>query len=94
MGDKEFYEAPLLDQVLYDCTGMLVRNHPSIAEAMEKYHKSKLKKIPDSEIFDLIDDLSLDVMDYPDRSQGYDIPTDKPFVNKLINTVKKWIIKL
>lgn len=92
MSDEEFYEAPLLDQVLYDCTGMLVRNHPSIAEAMCKYHQEKLKQIPDDEIFNLIDDLSLDVMDYPERD--YDIPTEKPFVNTLIKTVKNWINKL
>jgi hypothetical protein len=39
----EFDKAPLLDQVLYNETGMLVVNHPSIAEAMEKYHQAKLK---------------------------------------------------
>jgi hypothetical protein len=43
MTQEEFYELPLLDQILYDETGMLVDNHPSIAEAMEKYHQAKLK---------------------------------------------------
>ena len=43
MTQEEFDKAPLLDQILYDETGMLAKNHPSIAEAMEKYHQAKLK---------------------------------------------------
>jgi hypothetical protein len=43
MTQEEFDKSPLLDQILYDTTGMLVENHPSIAEAMEKYHQAKLK---------------------------------------------------
>ena len=43
MTQEEFDKAPLLDQILYDTTGMLVGNHPSIAEAMDKYHQAKLK---------------------------------------------------
>lgn len=45
MTQEEFDKAPLLDQILYDETGMLVENHPSIAEAMDKYHQAKLKKL-------------------------------------------------
>ena len=43
MTHEDFVKAPLLDQILYDMTGMLVENHPSIAEAMDKYHQAKLK---------------------------------------------------
>lgn len=43
MTQEEFDKLPLLDKILYDTTGMLVENHPSIAEAMEKYHQAKLK---------------------------------------------------
>jgi hypothetical protein len=43
MTQEEFDKAPLLDQILYDTTGMLTENHPSIVEAMEKYHQAKLK---------------------------------------------------
>lgn len=43
MTQEEFDKAPLLDQILYDETGILVENHPSIAEAMEEYHQAKLK---------------------------------------------------
>ena len=43
MTQEEFDKAPLLDQILYDTTGMLVENHPSVAEAMDKYHQAKLK---------------------------------------------------
>ena len=43
MTQEEFDKAPLLDQILYDTTGMLVENHPSLAESMEKYHQAKLK---------------------------------------------------
>lgn len=45
MTQEEFDKAPLLDQILYDETGMLVKNHKDIAEAMEKYHQAKLKAI-------------------------------------------------
>ena len=43
MTQEEFEKAPLLDQILYNETGLLVKNHPSIAEAMKKYHQAKLK---------------------------------------------------
>lgn len=43
MTQEEFDKAPLLDQILYDTTGMLVDDDPSIAEAMENYHQAKLK---------------------------------------------------
>lgn len=43
MTEEEFNKSPLLDQILYDTTGMLVKNHPAIAEAMEIYHQEKLK---------------------------------------------------
>ena len=43
MTQEEFDKAPLLVQILYDETGMLVENHPDIAGAMEKYHQAKLK---------------------------------------------------
>ena len=43
MTQEEFDKAPLLDQILYDTTGMLVENHQGVAEAMEKYHQAKLK---------------------------------------------------
>jgi hypothetical protein len=43
MTQEDFDKAPLLDQILYDTTGMLVENHKDIAEAMEKYHQAKLK---------------------------------------------------
>tara|TARA_R110000803_G_scaffold89630_1_gene156853 strand:- start:179 stop:457 length:279 start_codon:yes stop_codon:yes gene_type:complete len=92
MTQEQFDKAPLTHQLLYDCTGMMPERHPSLIEMMELYHKAKLKEITDSEILDLIDDLSLDVMDYPERDYG--IPTEKPFVNTLIKTVKDWINKL
>ena len=37
MTQEEFDKAPLLDQILYNKTGMLAENHTSIAEAMEEY---------------------------------------------------------
>ena len=39
MTQDEFNKAPKLDQILYDETGMLTENHPSIVEAMKKYAK-------------------------------------------------------
>ena len=43
MTQEEFDKSPLLNQILYDKTGMLAENHTSIAEAMEEYHQAKLK---------------------------------------------------
>jgi hypothetical protein len=43
MTQEEYNKAPLLDQILYDETGMLVENHQDIAKAMEKYHQAKLE---------------------------------------------------
>ena len=37
MTQEEFDKAPKLDQILYDTTGMLVKNNKSIKEAMQKY---------------------------------------------------------
>ena len=42
MTEDEFNKAPKLDQILYDCTGMLVKNHHDIAEAMQKYADQQL----------------------------------------------------
>jgi len=42
MTQDEFNKAPKLDQILYDCTGMLVKNHPDIEEAMQKYADQQL----------------------------------------------------
>lgn len=50
MTPQELKQAPLLDQVLYDTTGLLVENRPDIAEAMEKYHQAKLKSLDASNI--------------------------------------------
>jgi hypothetical protein len=44
MTQEEFDKSPLLDQILYDCTGMLAENHPSIVEAMQKYADAQLLK--------------------------------------------------
>jgi len=43
MTQDEFNKAPKLDQILYDCTGMLVENHSDIAEAMQKYADQQLE---------------------------------------------------
>jgi N-acetyl-anhydromuramyl-L-alanine amidase AmpD len=40
MTQEEFDKAPLLNQVLYDCTGMLAENHPDIVECMQEYAKA------------------------------------------------------
>lgn len=42
MTEDDFNKAPLLDQILYDCTGMLVKNHPAIKESMQKYADQQL----------------------------------------------------
>lgn len=43
MTQEDFDKATLAEQILYDCTGMLAENHPSIIETMDKYHQAKLK---------------------------------------------------
>ena len=55
MTQEEFDKAPLLDQILYDTTGMLVENHPSIAEAMDKYHQAKLKLLRLHDVSDSVE---------------------------------------
>ena len=37
MTGKEYNKASELEKILYDCTGMLAKKHPSIVEAMQKY---------------------------------------------------------
>ena len=56
MTQEEFDKAPLLDQILYDTTGMLVENHPSIAEAMDKYHQAKLKLLSIADVSGMLSD--------------------------------------
>ena len=57
MTQDEFDKAPLLDQILYDTTGMLVENHPSIAEAMDKYYQAKLKLLGIADVVGSIDSM-------------------------------------
>jgi hypothetical protein len=56
MTQEEFDKAPLLDQILYDTTGMLVENHPGIAAAMEKYHQAKLKLLGIADVSSSVND--------------------------------------
>lgn len=43
MTQAEFDKATLAEQILYDCTGMLGENHPTIIEAMDKHANEKVK---------------------------------------------------
>ena len=45
MTQEEFDKSPKLDQILYDCTGMLTENHSDIVEAMEQYAQSQFENI-------------------------------------------------
>ena len=45
MTQEEFDKAPKIEQVLYDCTGMLAKNHSDIIEAMTLYAESEVKKL-------------------------------------------------
>jgi len=45
MTQKEYDKAPKIEQVLYNCTGFLAKNHPSIIEAMTIYAESEVKKL-------------------------------------------------
>lgn len=45
MTQEEFDKAPKIEQVLYDCTGMLAENHSDIIEAMTIYAESEVKKL-------------------------------------------------
>lgn len=44
MTPEEYNKASLLKQILYDTTGMLAENHPSIVEAMELYADQREKE--------------------------------------------------
>jgi ribonuclease BN (tRNA processing enzyme) len=45
MTQEEFDKAPKIEQVLYDCTGMIAENHSDIIEAMTIYAESEVKKL-------------------------------------------------
>lgn len=45
MTQEEFDKAPKIEQVLYDCTGMLAKNHSDIIEAMTLYAESEVKRL-------------------------------------------------
>jgi hypothetical protein len=45
MTQEEFDKAPKIEQMLYDCTGMLAENHSDIIEAMTIYAESEIKKL-------------------------------------------------
>ncbi|MBE9468997.1 MAG: hypothetical protein IMY72_11860 [Bacteroidetes bacterium] len=45
MTQDDFDKAPKVEQILYDCTGMLARNHPDLIEAMTKYAQQQVGNI-------------------------------------------------
>ncbi|MDX5583519.1 MAG: hypothetical protein QNK20_01120 [Aureibaculum sp.] len=50
MTQKEYNKAPKVEQILYDKTGMLAKNHTDIIEAMTEYAESEVKKLNISKI--------------------------------------------
>lgn len=50
MTEEEYDNAPKLDQLLYDCTGMIASNHEDIAKAMQQYADNALKEYRKQEI--------------------------------------------
>jgi hypothetical protein len=45
MTQEEYDNAPKVEQILYDKTGMLVKNHTDIIEAMTEYAEGEVKKL-------------------------------------------------
>ena len=45
MNAEQYQKASRLEQILYDRTGMLAENHPSIIEAMQKYANQHNKEL-------------------------------------------------
>lgn len=45
MTQEEFDKAPKVEQILYDKTGMLAKNHTDIIDAMTEYAESEVKKL-------------------------------------------------
>lgn len=45
MTEEEYSNASELEKILYDKTGMLAKNHPSIVEAMEDYAEAKAGQV-------------------------------------------------
>tara|TARA_R110000803_G_scaffold169485_2_gene232503 strand:+ start:404 stop:631 length:228 start_codon:yes stop_codon:yes gene_type:complete len=64
MTQEEFNKAPLLDQVLWDCNGMLVENHPDIKDVMEQYASKRV-----------IEELEKQVQEYFKQSWEIDLST-------------------
>jgi len=54
MTQDDFNKAPLIEQILYDTTGMLTKNHTDIIEAMNKYHEAKLKLLGIADVSNLL----------------------------------------
>lgn len=81
MTQEQFDKAPLLDQILYDETGMLVDKHPSIAKAMEKYHQAKLKLLGIGGVIECLEQVNATL----ERHGKVDANTD--LHNKIRNTL-------
>ncbi len=45
MTQEEYDNAPKVEQILYDKTGMLAKNHTDIIEAMTEYAEGEVKKL-------------------------------------------------
>jgi hypothetical protein len=74
MTQKEFDKAPKVEQILYDKTGMLAKNHTDIIEAMTEYAESEVKKL---NIFSVNQQRELlsqynDYLNMQYQSSGYD----------------------
>ena len=74
MTQEEFDKASLLEQILYDETGMLAKNHPSIAKAMEEYYQAKIKLLGVSGIVGQNEQLSCDTCKFKTHSWDEDYP--------------------
>jgi len=90
MTQEEFDKAPLLDQILYDTTGMLVENHPHIAEAMDKYHQAKLKLLGIADVSDsLLKSLHQDLKGF--QEMGFLTPDAKSGLGIAIEQVERYM---
>lgn len=91
MTQEEFDKAPKAEQILYDCTGMLAKNHPDIIEIMKLYVQSEVEKLNLANIRERFSDI--DKIAWEKIEQNYeqeDIYSDDEIMQGEILIASEW----
>ena len=92
MTQEEFDKATILEQILYDETGMLLENHKWIKDVVEKYHQAKVKEN------ELLHSVSVSDSEIEKESQqrygevtGGSYHADRPYNRKCFRKGAEWM---